>query len=224
MPFVVFSVCRFKATVRGFRFLLCASVLICAAISSHAGSDNEIEASEALVAQLYPLVTLSGQFSQRQSGSEGELLSESSGSFLMQRPGLLRWETLEPFPQLLTTDGTSLWMYDPDLEQVTVSRVSAQLMQTPAVIFSGDLGELQRQYQVSSARADHYTLRPVDGDNNFQRLDLEFEAGLLKSMRILDGFGQLTEFELEQVVKAESVPLERFQFEPPPGADVFFNE
>ncbi|MAZ87898.1 MAG: outer membrane lipoprotein carrier protein LolA [Cellvibrionaceae bacterium] len=199
-------------------------LLMSLSVSGHAESDSVADASGALVAQLQPLVTLSGQFSQRQSSSEGELLSESSGSFLMQRPGLLRWETLEPFPQLLTTDGTSLWMYDPDLEQVTVSRVSAQLTQTPAVIFSGDLAELKRQYQVSSTKANHYTLRPVDGDNNFQRLDLVFDAGLLKAMTILDGFGQTTEFDLEQVVRAESLPLERFQFEPPVGADVFFNE
>lgn len=205
------------------------AVMLFVLLSSSAGlvnADSEAapDASESLVAQLQPLVTLSGQFSQRQSSSEGELLSESSGSFLMQRPGMLRWETLEPFPQLLTTDGASLWMYDPDLEQVTVSNVSAQLMQTPAVIFAGDLDELKRQYQVSSTEVDHYTLRPTDGDNNFQRLDLVFDAGLLKAMKILDGFGQTTEFDLEQVVRAESLPLEQFQFEPPPGADVFFNE
>ncbi len=212
------------SVARGMKAVLPLIVLLSVTVAGHASSEKSSDASAALVAHLQPLETLSGRFSQRQSSSEGELLSESSGSFLMQRPGLLRWETLEPFPQLLTTDGTSLWMYDPDLEQVTVSRVSAQLTQTPAVIFSGDLEELKRRYHVSSEVVDHYTLRPVDDENNFQRLDIVFDAGLLKAMKILDGFGQVTEFDLEQVERAEPMGIERFQFEPPPEADVFFNE
>ncbi len=186
--------------------------------------DKQLSAASALVARLTPLQALVGNFEQRQTGSEGELLSESNGSFKMQRPGLLRWETLEPFPQLLVTDGASIWMYDPDLEQVTVSAVTAQLSNTPAVIFSGDLTQLQEQYTVTSPKDSQYRLRPLSDGVNFQRLDLTFADERLSGMEILDSFGQLTAFKLLDVTPVESLPISQFQFSPPEGTDVFFNE
>jgi len=186
--------------------------------------DKQLSAASALVARLTPLKALAGNFEQRQTGSEGELLSESNGSFKMQRPGLLRWETLEPFPQLLVTDGARIWMYDPDLEQVTVSAVTAQLSNTPAVIFSGDLTQLQEQYTVTSPKDNQYRLRPLSDSGSFQRLDLTFADERLSDMVILDGFGQLTEFKLLDVTPVESLPISQFQFSPPEGTDVFFNE
>lgn len=187
-------------------------------------AEQQRSSASELVARLTPLHALTGNFEQRQIDSEGELLSQSQGSFKMQRPGLLHWETIEPFPQLLVTDGARIWMYDPDLEQVTVSEVTAQLSNTPAVIFSGDLQQLQEQYTVTSPKEHQYRLRPLSDDTNFQRLDLTFAEGLLTNMVILDTFGQLTQFELRNVTPVESMPAAQFQFSPPAGTDVFFNE
>ncbi|MGH1371573.1 MAG: outer membrane lipoprotein chaperone LolA [Cellvibrionaceae bacterium] len=185
---------------------------------------TEDDAAIRLVETLTPLQSLAGSFDQRQTGAEGELLSESSGEFKMQRPGLLRWQTVEPFPQLLVTDGVDIWMYDPDLEQVTISKVASQLNNTPAVIFSGDLEQLNKSYRVTFRGGDQYRLRPIDSENSFQRLDLAFTDGVLSEMVILDSFGQLTEFRLRNVSPSDSLSLDEFQFVPPEGTDVFFNE
>lgn len=205
--------------------LLAAAFMMCLPV--HAGADvatDDNSVVKQLVENLTPLYSLTGAFDQRQTGSEGELLSESSGRFKMQRPGMLRWQTMEPFPQLLVTDGAEIWMYDPDLEQVTISKVASQLMNTPAVIFSGDLAQLNKRYRITSSEAGRYRLRPRDSNNSFQRLDLAFADGALSEMIILDSFGQLTEFKLRDVEPVESIAVEEFQFIPPEGTDVFFNE
>lgn len=201
---------------------LCA---LCApALASTTAVSKDDAVAKQLVESLTPLISIMGAFEQRQTGSEGELLSESSGTFKMQRPGMLRWQTIEPFPQLLVTDGADIWMYDPDLEQVTISKVTSQLVNTPAVIFSGDLEELKKQYRVTSREDDHYRLRPIRSGNGFQRLDLAFANGVLSEMVILDSFGQLTEFQLRDVEPAAEIEISEFQFVPPEGTDVFFNE
>ena len=215
----------FTAKLKCKRWALLAICTLCAPVlASTAPVSKDDGIARQLVEHLKPLVSIMGAFEQHQTGSEGELLSQSSGTFKMQRPGMLRWQTVEPFPQLLVTDGADIWMYDPDLEQVTISKVASQLMNTPAVIFSGNLEELQKQYHVTSREEDHYRLRPIQSGNSFQRLDLAFANGVLSEMVILDSFGQLTAFQLKDVKPSAAIAVSEFQFIPPEGTDVFFNE
>ncbi len=217
------SFCRPRVKLKGIRSAFFTVVLSCVPVALSATSVGDAPAIK-LVEHLKPLNTLSGAFDQRQTGSGGELLSESSGHFKMQRPGMLRWQTVEPFPQLLVTDGEAIWMYDSDLEQVTVSKVTSQLMNTPAIIFSGNLEQINTHYRVTSGDDGHYRLHPLGAQSNFQRLDLAFADGVLREMVILDSFGQQTEFKLREVVATEPVSVDEFRFIPPEGTDVFLNE
>lgn len=185
---------------------------------------SQPSATESFVDQLAPLTALRGGFVQTQLDADGQLLGESRGRFSVQRPGLLHWQTEQPFPQLLVTNGVSVWLYDEDLEQVTVSSVSDQLDQTPAVIFSGDLAKIDEQFSVSSVSASHYQLTPRDAGSVYQSLDVKFEGEVLKSMKILDGFGQETLFELSTVEIVSPMPVSYFQFEAPAGTDVLIHD
>ncbi len=209
---------------------LVSSVLLTfVACLSWADDASSGSVAAALIAQLQPISALKGEFHQVQTDARGEELSHSRGHFVMQRPGLLRWETTAPFPQLLMTDGQQVWLYDPDLEQVTISPVSDQINQTPAVIFSGDLQQIDNQFAVSRiATPDNdsttYSLRPRQKDAVYQQLEVRFENNVLASMRILDGFGQTTQFTLSHVVVTPEMSVNSFRFVPPPGTDVLRNE
>lgn len=181
-------------------------------------------AVESFVAQLSPVNALSGHFTQVQKDAQGEVLSRSNGEFLMQRPGLLRWETMEPFPQLLVTDGQRIWLYDEDLEQVTISSVSDQLNRTPAIIFSGDLKKIEEQFYVVEENDSSFVLRPKTTGEAYQRLDIVFEDQLIKQMVILDSFGQTTEFDLTEVKQEKAKPVSEFRFQPPSGTDVLMQD
>ncbi|MYM62227.1 outer membrane lipoprotein chaperone LolA [Pseudomaricurvus sp. HS19] len=180
------------------------------------------DSAESLVNELSSVASLSGSFTQQQYGNDGSLLQESSGTFVMQRPQMLRWETTEPFPQLLVTDGATVWLYDPDLEQVTISRLDQQISSSPAVILSGDLATIRRHYTVSGSKGS-YLLRPID-DQAFTELRLTFRKQMLASMELLDSLGQTTRFVFSGVQASESQPQEYFTFEPPPGSDILINE
>lgn len=195
--------------------------------SSLSWSDSSVAdtaSASRLITLLDPIQTMSGDFSQIQRDAQGALLSESSGTFDVARPGKLRWQTEEPFSQLLISDGEKLWLYDADLEQVTVSRVDDQLNQTPAVIFSGDVSAINSQFAVSSDAANHFILRPVIDEGYFQQLELTFKNELLVAMSILDGFGQQTLFSFSQVRSNPKLSPEQFIFVPPEGTDVLIHD
>lgn len=192
--------------------LMMSSCVLATGTSTAAGHD--------LAERLKPLQAISGKFSQVMKDSEGEVLSESEGSFQVQRPGMLRWETVEPFPQLLVTNGKTLWMFDPDLEQVTISTLTNQLDQTPAVIFSGDPARIEARFEVSYNKSGGFSLRPRQTGSQFQQLDLFFEEQTLVSMWILDGFGQETEFSFTAMQTDRMHSPAYFTFDPPEGIDV----
>src|SRR5690606_35806332 len=73
--------------------------------------------------------SLQGDFEQVTRDQDGQIVEENTGTFAIKRPGLLRWHIEEPFEQLLVSDGENLWVYDPDLEQVTISTVDEQMQQ-----------------------------------------------------------------------------------------------
>lgn len=201
-----------------FSALLSASALLTSVQLSAAS------AVESFVAQLSPVNALSGHFVQVQKDADGEVLSRSNGEFLMQRPGMLRWETTDPFPQLLVTDGQRIWLYDEDLEQVTISSVSDQLNRTPAIIFSGDFNKIEDQFYVLDEGDSSFVLRPKTTGEAYQRLDIVFEDQLIKQMVILDSFGQTTEFDLTEVKKEKTKPVSEFRFQPPAGTDVLIQD
>ncbi len=177
-----------------------------------------------LLEQLKGLETLSGNFKQTQKDSEGELISDAEGEFSMARPGNLYWKTTSPYEQLLVSNGESLWLYDADLEQVTVSPVGERLKNSPAVIFTDDLMTIEQEYLIVHNDNGSYSLRPRQEDSGFQRVDLFFSDKVLSAMQLLDGFGQETHFQFEQVQVNSTLSSERFEFTAPEGADILIHE
>src|SRR5258707_13675294 len=76
-------------------------------------------------------------FEQKVYGRDGKLVQESKGSFVFLRPGRFRWIYEKPVDQLIVGDGERVWIYDRDLNQVTVRRISKALGSTPAALLAG---------------------------------------------------------------------------------------
>ena len=68
------------------------------------------------------VTTLTGKFTQVLNDAQSNKVQESSGTVWIQRPGLFRWEYTKPYPQVIVADGKHIWIYDPELEQVTVRK------------------------------------------------------------------------------------------------------
>jgi outer membrane lipoprotein carrier protein len=175
-------------------------------------------------AYLGALTTLSAEFSQVVRSRDGEIVERSSGTLSLSRPNRFRWDYREPHEQAIVGDGRRLWLYDPDLEQVTVRTLEAGLGSTPAMLLSGGGRVGDAFTAIGSERVGAWTwhrLRPRDAEGDFESVSLAFDArGELAGMELRDKLGQSTTLEFARVRRGAKLDEALFRFEPPPGADV----
>ena len=184
---------------------------------------DESDAGESLRLFLGDVVSLKAAFRQSLFTADSDTPQVSSGTLFIKRPGRFRWEYEEPAPQLVICDGSKIWMYDEDLEQVTVRPVDETLRGTPAMLLSGQ-ATLDETFEVlksySEGGLDWVDLKPRDGNPEFVSLSIALRQGVLRRMELLDSLGQVTRVELDDIVVNASVADDLFMFEPPPGIDV----
>ena len=178
-------------------------------------------AGEELQAKLNAMHSLTANFKQIVKSKDREI-SNSSGTMALERPGRFRWQTRQPMEQLVVADGKKLWVYDVDLEQVTVKK-QENLGGTAALFLSGYNNRLANDFEVSVNNSDanqSYDLVSKSEKANFQRLKLIFNADLLTGIEMFDQLGQHTIVQLNAVIANPKVAGSLFQFKPPKGTDV----
>lgn len=183
-------------------------------------------ARDNLAAFTKDLKTLDGQFTQQVYDSNGHLKETSSGRVALSAPRLFRWEYAKPYEQLIIADGKTVWVYDPDLEQVTRRPQGAQEQDSPLAALI-DPSRLDRDYVVTDAgKADGkqwLTLKPkkVDAGNSaFESARLGFDSNGLASMQVIDALGQKTVIAFSGWKRNPSLADDTFRFTPPKGVDV----
>jgi outer membrane lipoprotein carrier protein len=173
---------------------------------------------------LVSLKTLSAEFAQVVQDKQGQVTDRASGTLSISRPDRFRWDYREPYAQTIVADGKKLWLYDPDLEQVTVRSLAQGLGATPAMLLSGagkasdafKAGAVETQDGVTWCR-----LVPAGQGSDFERVSLAFDArNELKAMELVDKLGQTTTIEFGRVQRGMQLDPSLFRFVPPPGADV----
>lgn len=163
-----------------------------------------------------------------QPAREGQVARSkvSSGSFAFSRPGKFRFDYRKPFAQTIVADGSQLWLYDADLQQVTVRKQSAALGSSPAALIasSGDMKELLADYQLSEAPSQDGTAwvlaSPKAKDSGVASVRVGFVGGELARLEIVDSFGQRSELRFERLQTNAALDAAQFQFKPPAGVDV----
>ena len=206
--------------MRHLSYLIAGLLLIGAVHAAETIADD----GEALVnAFVNDVVTFSGDFEQSLIDPDGRLLETTSGTLEIQRPGRFRWVYEEPYEQWLVADGTNIWSYDVDLEQVTVKAQADALANSPALLLGGS-GQAMDQFEHGGSFVESgltwVRLLPVDTDSGFRRVELGFENGRLSRMVFLDNLEQTTGVVLENVVVNEPIDAARFEFVVPDGVDV----
>ncbi len=166
--------------------------------------------------------TLTTEFQQQIHDDAGKLLQRSSGIMYLKRPKLFRFETKTPIKQLIVADGKKLWLYDPDLEQVSVKSLQEAIANTPALILTGDLSSFERDYNIQYFKEDDnetFILLPKK-EQNFKSIKFVFENGELKEMLMLDQLDQKTHINFLNLKLNKSIPEKLFRFQPPKGVDI----
>ena len=152
-----------------------------------------------------------------------QIVQETRGTMHVQRPGQFRWDYDAPYKQQIVGDGRKVWLYDVDLEQITVKAVDAAIGNTPAVLLSGS-EPLEKNFVITELREDAKLswvgLQPVTAESGFESMILVFSEQGLEAMDLRDSFGQITRLEFSKVKHNPKLDPGLFVFVPPKGVDV----
>lgn len=201
---------------RFLRYAVLASAMFSA--SAVAGARDELDAFTK------GLKGLDGQFTQQVFDTRGKLKEASSGSVALSAPRQFRWEYVKPYPQLIVADGKTVWIHDPDLEQVTRRPQGTEEQGSPLSALI-DPSKLDARFRVveegSEAGLEWLTLSPRNGDDaSFRSARLGFGAAGLEKMEIVDAIGQNTHISFSSWERNPDFAPSTFRYVPPAGVDV----
>ena len=167
------------------------------------------------------LLALKAEFIQYELTLDNEKLDMNSGTVWMQTPDRFRWQYKEPIEQLIVADGKQVWVYDEDLEQVTVKAQDNGL--NPIYVIIND--ELSQQhynikFEVSNQNSDWLSLTPKVKSEEVKSVWLAVEEGSIQQIKVFNHFDQTMVFEFNNIEKNPEIDNELFVFTPPEGVDV----
>ena len=175
--------------------------------------------------QVFVRTTPSAQaaFEQKVYDRAGKLVQSATGTFAFQRPGKFRWAYARPNGQLIVGDGAKVWIWDEDLNQVTVRRLSRAIGTTPAALLSG-AAEITQAFAMQDLGVrdglEWLEARPREKDAGFERIRLGLGTAGVEAMELVDPFGQTTLLRFSGLVRNPKLEPDAFRFTPPKGADV----
>ena len=169
------------------------------------------------------LHSLTGSFSQTLVDPNGNAGKTSTGTLALEAPRQFRWETVAPYKQTIVADGSRVWMYDPELEQVTVKVQSSEEAHSPLTVLT-DIKQMDREFKVTEqGERDGLVwlrLTSTAKDPQFAWADLGFDANGLARMSFKDQLGSTTDIRFSNWQRNVAIPPAVFTFVPPKGADV----
>ena len=168
------------------------------------------------------LSSLRADFHQSVADARGRVIERAEGTMAIARPGRFRWDYRTP-EQLIVCDGETVWLYDIELEQVTVKAAGDALAGTPAMLLAGQ-GSVLEEFTITDAGRDSdlawSLLTPRRAEADFREVRLGFDGRELRRMTLFDRLGQTTELEFTRIEHNPTLDQSLFSFEPPPGVDV----
>lgn len=200
------------------KYLIVAAVLAAGpAISWSADAPTQLREFANKVA------SATGSFTQQTVALQGRSKPPQTGQFSFRRPGQFRWEVKKPYEQLVISDGTTVYQYDPDLAQVTERPVDKSIGSSPAAILFGS-GSLDEAFIVSalpdSDGLQWLRAKPRNADAGFTHVDIGLRNDLPVRLILLDSFDQTTRIDLDNIKANPVLPANAFKFVPPKGVDV----
>jgi chaperone LolA len=167
--------------------------------------------------------TLDAKFTQVQFDDLGDEIGRSTGRVQLARPGRFRWSYEQPYVQLMVCDGQTIWLYDQDLNQVTVRAAAQALAGTPAAILS-DSGQLGASFSLEDLGSRNQQrgvkLVPRSPDGDFKSIELWLSGDAPTRMRFHDQLDGISEIRFSEVRTNAALDPQIFRFVPPAGAEV----
>jgi outer membrane lipoprotein carrier protein len=208
------------------RNTLTALALACSLFAGSAGA-SALEQFKTFVSSTK---AAKGEFTQRmvrKADGSGKATVPSSGHFVFARPGKFIWTYVKPYEQLLQADGEQLFIYDKDLNQVTVKKLGDALGSSPAAILFGS-NDLDKNFTLAEAGLrdglEWLKATPKNKDTSFEEIGIGLRNGVPEAMELRDSFGQTSVLSFKNFQRNPALSAAHFKFVMPKGADIFNNQ
>ena len=204
------------------QFVLIVALLTQLGLPVLAQAQADVEAR--LNAALKKLDNVTADFKQTVLDDQKKIVQQSSGRVAISRPGKFSWIYTSPYEQKIIGDGVELWVYDVELDQVTVKPIEAGLANAPIMILMKQ-SDITADFTVSEVGQRKYlywvSLEPKTSELEFSQVYIGLENEVVKAMELRDSFGQSTQIVFENLRTNVVHRPETFTFVPPEGVDVF---
>ena len=198
------------------RAALGAALLVSAVLANAASTDR-------LRTFVEQTRSASAEFSQTVVDRGGKRIQQANGNLQFSRPGKFRWTYRAPYEQLIVGDGTKLWIFDKDLNQVTARKLDDALGASPAALLAGD-NAIEKNFNLKNVAAkdglEWLEATPKSNETTFEQIRMGFKGADLDTMELKDQFGQLTVIHFTDLKRNPALSPDLFTFTPPQGADV----
>ena len=167
--------------------------------------------------------TMRAKFSQVVTDTQGRKVQEVEGTMQLQRPNKFRWDYNKPYEQQIISDGKDVFLYDTDLQQVTVRALSRAIGSSPAAMLAGG-DAVEKGFSLKNANRKDGLIwvlaLPKEKDSGFDRVLLGFKGDKLRKMELYDSFNHITHITFDAVERNPVLQDSTFLFTPPKGVDV----
>ena len=169
------------------------------------------------------LDSFSASFEQTLYDADSVPLQTTQGTISLKRPGRFNWQYTDPATQEIIADGTRIWLYDKELEQVTVNKIDDRIAGTPLSLLMGT-APLAETFSVKSVGESEgiewYELTPKGPESDFQLVFIGLRGEALAAMELRDNFGQATQIIFSDFIANSELDDALFEFNAPEGVDV----
>ena len=191
---------------------------------AHGQSDAALSSLDGL---LQGIDTMAADVLQLILESDGGVLEESEIKMYLKKPNGFYWETTEPFPELIVTDGTRLWNYQPDLEQVVIEDWDSSRSELAAQLLNGQTENLAEEYHIEllgeGTEIEEFQLTPIASDSVYSKISISFARGELEMIHMASKNGEQTVWSFINIERNQPLEDSLFVFEAPAGIEVIQN-
>lgn len=160
----------------------------------------------------------SASFNQRVLDNKGREIQQATGHMKMSQPNMFRWVTNEPDESLVVSDGKSVWIYNPFVEQVSALDLDSTMTQSPLWLIANQSDEAWSQFIVKKAD-NAFEVMPKDAKNLTRKVTMTFNDNAISQLSIEDAQGQISHFHFNDFDYSNAIAAENFVFEMPEGVD-----
>lgn len=150
----------------------------------------------------------------------------SGGRVFFKKPGRMRWDYDPPNPKLLISDGTTLWVYEPQESQAFKRALKTSQLPVALTFMSGQ-GKLEDEFTGAALPPPDATswllaLTPKHGTGDYQSVQLQVDRKTfaVTASTVVDPVGNTNTIVFSSFETNKGLPDKGFEFTPPAGVKV----